>query len=94
MDGRIISNVDQSAIKDWDMRRVGDELYLAERAGKWEGENTYTKAVANEHERRARQPESSSPVDDCVPRSVGPPAGRHRHPAGVDIVSISAKSSH
>jgi hypothetical protein len=56
MDGRMISNVDQSAIKDWDMRRVVDELYLAEGAGKREGEKTYTKAVANEHERRARQP--------------------------------------
>lgn len=50
-------------------------LYQVERAGNGgKDRKTHSKAVVNEHERRARQPEG--PVDDCVPRSVGVPAGR------------------
>jgi hypothetical protein len=39
----MISNVDQCAIKDWDVRRVSDGWHrVEERAGNGEREQTYT----------------------------------------------------
>jgi hypothetical protein len=51
-EGRMISNVDQCAINDWDVIRVSDGWHRVKWAGYGEREQTHT----NEHERRARQP--------------------------------------
>jgi hypothetical protein len=41
-EGRMISNVDQRAIKDWDVRRVSDGWHRVKRAGNGEREQTHT----------------------------------------------------
>ena len=41
-EGRMISNVDQCAIKDWDVRRVSMERHRVERAGNGKREQTHT----------------------------------------------------
>jgi hypothetical protein len=89
-EGRMISNVDQLAIKDWDMRRVSDEWHQVKRAGNGEREqHTYS---TNEHERRARQPQST--VDDSVPiRSAPGRPSRGTRPIWSSNTA-SAKSSH
>jgi hypothetical protein len=41
-EGRMISNVDQCAIKDWDVRRVSDGWHGVKRAGNGERGQTHT----------------------------------------------------
>ena len=41
-EGRMISNVDRYAIKDWDVRRVSDGWHGVKRAGNGEREQTHT----------------------------------------------------
>jgi hypothetical protein len=72
-EGRTISNVDQSAIKDWDLRRVRDEV---ERAGNGEGEREDSHQDS-EHERRARQP-----LETDETRRDEPPTMQMRSPSG------------
>jgi hypothetical protein len=88
----VISNVDQFAIKDWDMRRVSDRWHQVERVENGEREHTYSKAVANEHERRARQPQST--VNDSVPVRAAPGRPSRAIRPIWSSNTASAKSSH